>query len=126
MRQVDRAVGRLCRAADHGRARLSRRALELPGGDALAGRGTDRDGGHDRAGRLREEVVALVVDDDEGREVLDLDAPDRFHAEPGVPQDLDVADAVRGQPGRGTTDAAEVEAAVVATRVRDGLGAVAL
>ena len=28
---------------------------------------------------LLEEVVALVIDDDEGREILDLDAPDRLH-----------------------------------------------
>ena len=31
--------------------------------------------------KLGEEVVALVVDDDESREVFDLDSPDRFHAE---------------------------------------------
>ena len=30
---------------------------------------------------LGEEVVALVIDDDEGGEVLDLDAPYGFHAE---------------------------------------------
>src|SRR4051794_9337575 len=35
-------------------------------------------------GELGEEVVALVVDDDEGREVDDLDAPHRLHAELGV------------------------------------------
>src|SRR3954451_3977378 len=33
---------------------------------------------------LLEEVVALVVDDDEGGKVLDLDAPDRLHAELGI------------------------------------------
>ena len=31
--------------------------------------------------QVRVEVVALVVDHDEGGEVLDLDAPDRLHAE---------------------------------------------
>jgi hypothetical protein len=36
-----------------------------------------------RLERLGEEVVALVVDHDEGREVLDLDLPDRLHAELG-------------------------------------------
>ena len=46
-----------------------------------------------------EEVVALVVDDDERREVLDLDPPDRLHAQLGVLQDLDLADAVLRQPG---------------------------
>ena len=43
-----------------------------------------------------EEVVALVVDDDEGGEVLDLDPPDRLHAELGVLEHLDLADAVLG------------------------------
>ena len=36
-----------------------------------------------------EEVIALVVDDDEGRKILDLDAPDRFHAEFGIFHHLD-------------------------------------
>ena len=27
-----------------------------------------------------EEIIALVIDDDEDREIYDLDAPDRFHA----------------------------------------------
>ena len=31
-----------------------------------------------------EKIIALVVDDDEGGEVLDLDLPDRFHAELGI------------------------------------------
>jgi hypothetical protein len=30
-----------------------------------------------------EEVIALVVNDDEGREILDLDAPDRFRRSRG-------------------------------------------
>ena len=45
--------------------------------------------GHgDGAGGVGEEVVALVVDDDERREVLDLDLPDRLHAELGVLEHL--------------------------------------
>src|SRR4051794_14824922 len=43
---------------------------------------------------LREEVVALVVDDDEGGEVDDLDAPDRLHPELGIFDHLDTLDAV--------------------------------
>ena len=42
---------------------------------------------------LGEEVVALVVDDDEGRKVLDLDLPDRLHPQLGELEDLDVLDA---------------------------------
>src|SRR5690606_36153071 len=87
----------------------------MPSRTTGAGRGT---GGsalgaeRHRRGDLGEEVVALVVDDDEGGEVLDLDAPDRFHAQLGVLQDLDLADAVLGQPGGRAADGAEVEAAV--------------
>jgi hypothetical protein len=64
------------------------------------------------AGGRGEEVVALVVDDDEGREVLDLDLPDRLHAELGVLEHLDLLDAVLGQARRRAADRAEVEAAV--------------
>src|SRR6266568_3484566 len=60
-----------------------------------------------------EEVVALVVDDDEGREIHHLDAPDRFHAEFGIFHPLDLLDAVLGEVCRRTTDRAEVEAAVL-------------
>src|SRR6476620_3087062 len=56
--------------------------------------------------QLAEEVVALVVGDDEGREVLDLDAPDRFHAELRVLQHLDLPDAVLGQDRRRAADRA--------------------
>ena len=75
---------------------------------------------------LAEEVVALVVDDDEGGEVDDLDLPDRLHAELGVLEHLDLGDAVLGQPRRRAADRAEVEAAVLLAGVGDGLGAVAL
>src|SRR5688572_5845164 len=60
-----------------------------------------------------EEVVALVVDDDEGREILDLDAPDRFHAEFGIFHHLDLLDAMLGEVRRGTADRTEIEAAVL-------------
>src|SRR5258708_20282863 len=43
-----------------------------------------------------EEIIALVVDDDEGREIHHLDAPDRFHAELGIFHHLDLLDAVLG------------------------------
>src|SRR5580765_983804 len=84
------------------------------------------DGEGDRFGHRCEEVVALVVDDDEGREVLDLDLPDRLHAELGVLQHLDALDAVLRQPGCRAADRAEVEAAVCTARVGDLLAPVAL
>ena len=43
--------------------------------------------------QLLEEVVALVIDEDEGGEVLDLNLPDGFHAELGILHALDALDA---------------------------------
>src|SRR3546814_13801332 len=58
------------------------------------------------------EVVALVVGDDEGGEVLDFDAPDGLHAELGIFEAFDLADAVEGEARRRAADRAEVEAAM--------------
>src|ERR1700686_1005937 len=63
--------------------------------------------------QLLEEIIALVVDDDEGREILDLDAPDRFHAEFGIFHHLDLLDAMLGEVGRRAPDRAEIEAAML-------------
>ena len=49
---------------------------------------------------LFEEVVALVVDDDEGREILNFDLPDSFHPELGILMYIDFFDAVFGKLGR--------------------------
>src|SRR3546814_21089480 len=46
------------------------------------------------------EVVALVVGDDEGGEVLDFDAPDGLHAELGIFEAFDLPDAVEGEARR--------------------------
>ena len=77
-------------------------------------------------GDLGEEVVALVVYEDEGGEVFDLDFPDGFHAELGVFEEFDFLDGVLCQDGGGTADAAQVESAVLMAGVGDLLGAVAL
>ena len=61
-----------------------------------------------------EEIVALVIDEDEGGEVLDADLPDGLHAQLGVFHALDAADAALGEDGGHATDGAEVEAAVLA------------
>src|SRR6266436_5600334 len=60
-----------------------------------------------------EEVVALVVDDDEGREIHHLDPPDRFHAEFGIFHHLDLLDAVLSEVRGRPADRAEIEAAVL-------------
>jgi hypothetical protein len=51
-----------------------------------------------------EEVIALVVDDDECREVLNFDFPDCFHAQFGVLEYLDGFDAVLGQSSGWSAD----------------------
>src|SRR5690606_13820867 len=97
-----------------------------PGGDRASESRSRADGEGDRLGHRGEEVVALVVDDDERGGVLDLDLPDRLHAELGVLDDLDTLDAVLREPGGRAADRAEVEAAVGAAGVGDLLAAVAL
>src|SRR5260370_35123382 len=62
---------------------------------------------------LLEKIVALVVDDDEGGKLFDLDPPDRLHAELGIFQYFDLADAVLGEACGRAPDRAEIEAAVL-------------
>mmetsp|Transcript_102064 Transcript_102064/g.293902 ORF Transcript_102064/g.293902 Transcript_102064/m.293902 type:complete len:372 (+) Transcript_102064:278-1393(+) len=74
----------------------------------------------------REEVVALVVDEDEGGEVDNLNFPHGLHAELLKLDDLDPLDVRRSEHRGRTSNAAKVEAAVCLARIRDLLGAVAL
>src|SRR6185437_8539893 len=73
-----------------------------------------------------EKIIALVVDDDEGREVLDLDLPDRLHAELGIFLALDFLDAVLGELGGAAADRGEIEAAVLLAGIAHLRGPVAL
>jgi hypothetical protein len=73
-----------------------------------------------------EEVIPFVIDEDERREVLDLDLPDGFHAEFGELDDFDFLDVFLGEDGGGAADAAEVEAAVLLAGVGDLLAAISL
>ncbi len=75
---------------------------------------------------LLEEVVALVVDEDECREVLHLDLPDSFHTELRVLNALDALDVVLSEDGCRTSDRTEVEAAVLVACVSNLLASVAL
>ena len=59
--------------------------------------------------KVGEEVVALVIDHDKGREVLDLNLPNGLHAQLRVLQNLDLADAVLGQPCGRSADSQEME-----------------
>src|SRR6478672_12334276 len=73
-----------------------------------------------------EEIVALVVDDDEGREIHHLDAPDRFHPEFGIFHYLDLLDAVLGKVSRRPSNRAEIKAAMLLAGLAHARGAVAL
>ena len=55
-------------------------------------------------GNLLEEVVALVVDEDEGGEVLYLNLVDGLHTQFGIFEELDALDAVLGKDGGGAAD----------------------
>src|SRR4051794_33233427 len=70
-----------------------------------------------RLGKRREEVVALVVDDDKGGEIDDLDAPDRFHPDFLVSEQLALPDAIRRQPRRRPADRAEIKSAILLARL---------
>src|SRR5579864_1585949 len=74
----------------------------------------------------REEIVALVVDDDKGGEVDNLDAPDRLHPQFGVFEQLDLFDAVLREARRGAADRAEIEPAMLAAGFAHFHAAVAL
>src|SRR5262249_38600560 len=76
--------------------------------------------------QLLEEIVALVVDDDEGGEILHLDPPDRLHAELGIFENLDLLDAMLGEVRRGAANGGEVEPAVLLAGLAHLRGAVAL
>ena len=66
--------------------------------------------------QLLEEIVALVVDDDEGGKVQNLDPPHRLHAEFGIFEHLDLSDAVLREAGGRPANRAEVESAVPGAR----------
>src|SRR5467141_1397484 len=71
------------------------------------------------------EIATVAVVDDDGRESLDLQAPDRLRAEVLVRDDLDALDEPR-QHRAGTADGAEVDALVLPECVLDRLRARAL
>ncbi|VTR70310.1 conserved hypothetical protein [Desulfosarcina cetonica] len=73
-----------------------------------------------------EKVVAFVVHENEGREILDRDHVYRLHAQLGILEHLHRGDALLAQAGGRPADRPQIEPAVLLARVRDRLGAVAL
>lgn len=62
--------------------------------------------------QLFKEVIALVINQDECREVNNVNFVNSFHTELRILNALDAADGLSGQVGSNTADRAEVEAAV--------------
>eukprot|EP00906_Rhabdomonas_costata_P036309 RCo050966 len=91
-------------------------------------RGACRTGGASRAlfVDLFKEVVALVVDDNEGGKVNHLNAPHSLHAQFGVLQNLNLLNAVLGQPGCRAPDGSQIKAPVLLAGIGDLFGAVPL
>ena len=74
---------------------------------------------------LLEEVVALVIDEDECRKVLDGNLPDGFHSEFRILNALNALDATLGENGCHAADGAEIEASVLLAGIGNLLAAVA-
>mmetsp|Transcript_99449 Transcript_99449/g.315640 ORF Transcript_99449/g.315640 Transcript_99449/m.315640 type:complete len:386 (-) Transcript_99449:1024-2181(-) len=72
------------------------------------------------------EVVALVIHNDERREVHNLNAPHGLHAQVLVLDQIHLLDAVLSEVGSSSTYASQVESSVLLAGVRHALGAVAL
>ena len=75
---------------------------------------------------LLEKIVTLVIDEDEGGEVFDVDFPDGFHPEFGKVDDFLALDVLFREEGGGASGGTEVKAAVLLAGVGHHLGAVAL
>ena len=75
---------------------------------------------------MLEEIIALIVDEDEGGEILDFNLPDSFHSEFGILEEFYLLDRILSEYGSGATDRTEVETAMLMASVSDLLRAVAL
>ena len=73
-----------------------------------------------------EEVVTLVVNEDECREVFHMDLPDSLHSEFRVLYALDALDVVLRKDRCRTSDRAEVESAVLLASICNLLASVTL
>ena len=75
---------------------------------------------------LLEEVVALVIHEDECREVLYADLPDSLHSELRVLYAFDALDVVLSEDCCRTTDRTKVESAVLLAGISHALSAITL
>src|SRR5262249_47120349 len=75
--------------------------------------------------QVLEEVVAFVVDDEEGGEIAHLNAQDRFHAELGIFDAFDFLDAILGKIRGGSADRGEIKPAVLLASLAHDRGTIA-
>ena len=75
---------------------------------------------------LLEEVVALVIHEDECREVLDLNLPDSLHSELRVLYTFDALDVVLSEDCGRASDGSEIESAVLLAGISHALSAITL
>lgn len=75
---------------------------------------------------LGEEIVALVINEDECGEILNLNLPDSLHAQLGILEKFNLLDAVLGKDSGGAADRSQIESAVLVASVGHLLAAVAL
>ena len=73
-----------------------------------------------------EEVVTFVINEDECREVLNVDLPDRLHSKLWILYALDALDVVLCENRSRTTDRTEVESALLVASVSNALCTVTL
>ena len=76
--------------------------------------------------KICEEVVTLVINDDKGGEVLNINLTHSLHTKLGEVNNLHALDRALCQYCCGTTDRAEVEASISLASVCNGLRAVTL
>ena len=76
--------------------------------------------------KFLKEVVALIVNEDECREILNVDLPDCLHTELWVLYTLDALDVVLSEDRCRATDRTEVESAILLASVSHALCTVTL
>ena len=70
---------------------------------------------------LLEEVVALVINEDEGREVFYFNLPDGLHAEFGILNALNALDVVLSEDSGWSSNGAQIKAAMLLASIGNGL-----
>ena len=71
--------------------------------------------------QLFKKIIALIIDNDKGRKILDGDQVDGFHTQFGILDQFNVGDAVFAEPCSRPADGTQVKATVSLTGIRHQL-----